>query len=300
MKKIFNIEFKIGLMVILAILILIFGIDYLKGINLFSPANFYYANYENVQGLEIAAPVTINGYKVGQVREIKFDYERPGTIKVLLALNKNLNIPRDSKAVIGSTLLSGSYINIEMGKSSEFLERGGDITTGMAPDLMAAVSNDIMPAVSDILPKVDSLMANLNKLAGDPALLASIQRLDGITANIYGMSTSLNSTVSHDVPRIMRNVGGTINGIDTIVKNLGLLSAQLKELPLNTTMENVNKVTENLTAFSNQLNDKSSTLGKLMNDPELYNRINQVTADVDSLIVDIKRNPKRYISIKVF
>lgn len=88
MKKIFNKEFIIGICVITAIVILIFGIDYLKGINLFSPANFYYASYDNVAGLEISSPVTVDGYKVGQVREIQFDYENPGKIKVLLALNK--------------------------------------------------------------------------------------------------------------------------------------------------------------------------------------------------------------------
>lgn len=90
MKKIFNKEFIIGICVITAIVILIFGIDYLKGINLFSPANFYYASYDNVAGLEISSPVTVDGYKVGQVREIQFDYENPGKIKVLLALNKKI------------------------------------------------------------------------------------------------------------------------------------------------------------------------------------------------------------------
>lgn len=299
MKKIFNKEFIIGICVIAAIVILIFGIDYLKGINLFSPANFYYASYDNVAGLEISSPVTVDGYKVGQVREIQFDYENPGKIKVLLALNKNLRIPVDSRATMGSTLMSGNFIAIKLGKSAEKIPVGGDIESIETSDLMSSLSEDIMPAINQILPRVDSLLYNLNKLAGDPALISSIQRLDGITGNVLNATDGLNSTINKDLPIVMRNVKSISHRLDTVTSNLGVLSAQLKSLPLNTTVENVNALTDNLTKFSNQLNDPNSTLGMLMNDPELYNKLNRVAADVDSLIVDIKKNPKRYISIKL-
>ncbi len=299
MKKIFNKEFIIGICVIAATVILIFGIDYLKGINLFSPANFYYATYNNVAGLEISSPVTVDGYKVGQVREIQFDYENPGKIKVLLALNKNLRIPVDSKATMGSTLMSGNFISIKLGKSADKIPVGGDIESIETSDLMSSLSEEIMPAVNQILPRVDSLLCNLNRLAGNPALLSSIQRLDGITENVLGATDGLNSTINRDLPIVMRNVKSISHGLDTVTANLGLLSAQLKALPLNTTVDNVNTLTNNLTKFSAQLNDPNSTLGMLMNDPELYNRLNRVAADVDSLIVDIKKNPKRYISIKL-
>ena len=292
MKKIFNKEFIIGICVIAAIVILIFGIDYLKGINLFSPANFYYASYNNVAGLEISSPVTVDGYKVGQVREIQFDYDNPGKIKVLLALDKKLRIPVDSKATMGSTLMSGNFIALKLGKSAEKLPVGGNIDAIESSDLMSSLSEDIMPAVNQILPRVDSLLMNLNRIAGDPALLASIQRLDGITGG-------LKSTVNRDLPVVMSNVKSISHGLDTVTANLGILSAQLKSLPLNTTVDNVNALTANLTQFSKQLNDPNSTLGLLMNDPELYNKLNRVAADVDSLIVDIKKNPKRYISIKL-
>lgn len=299
MKKIFNKEFIIGICVITAIVILIFGIDYLKGINLFSPANFYYASYDNVAGLEISSPVTVDGYKVGQVREIQFDYENPGKIRVLLALNKSLRIPVDSKATMGSTLMSGNFISIKLGKSTEKIPVGGDIEAYATPDLMASLSDDVMPAVNQILPRVDSLLYNLNRLAGDPALIASIERLDGITGNVLTATNGLNSTINRDLPVVMTNVKSISHGLDTVTANLGILSSQLKSLPLNNTVENVNALTENLTKFTNQLNDKNSTLGLLMNDPELYDKLNRVAADVDSLIVDIKKNPKRYISIKL-
>lgn len=300
MKIKFSKELGIGISFIVAVLILVFGINYLKGINLFRPANFYYAEYPNVSGLEVSAPVSINGYKVGQVREITYDYQHPGKIKVLLALNKNLHLPADSKATLEQTMLSGAFVNIILGKSSQMLSVGDMIATQEVPGLLDAISGDVMPAVNNILPKVDSLLANLNTLVADPALTASIRRLDGITESVLGVTQGLNATVKGDVPRVMGDVKSITHRIDTVSSNLVALSATLRALPIASTMDNVSQITDNLSTFSASLNNANSTLGLLTKDPELYNRINQVAADVDSLIVDIKRNPKRYISIKVF
>lgn len=299
MKKLFTKEFKIGLWVIIGLVILIFGIDFLKGINLFTPTNYYIARYDNVQGIEISAPVTIDGYKVGQVREVKFDYEHPGKIEIVLALNKNLKVPEDSYAQLTPTMLSGTMIEMHLGKSKNFLPVGSEIKSLEAHDLMSSLQSDVLPTVNDILPMVDSLLKNLNTLVADPALAQSIGRLDGITANLLQTSQGLNTTMNRSVPMIMNNAGRITTSLDTVVGNLGTLSYQLKQLPLNATMDNVQAVTANLEAFSNDLRNKNSTLGMLMNDPELYNRLNRVAADVDSLIVDIKANPKRYISIKL-
>lgn len=299
MKKIFGKEFVIGLSVIIAIVILIFGIDYLKGINLFRPANYYVAYYDKVDELSISSPVLINGYKVGQVREITFDYAHPGKIGVVMALDKKLRVPDDSRAEIGTTLLSGAQIQLTLGSSSTMLPIGGEVQAASKQDLMSSLQNELMPSVAGILPKVDSLLYNLNTLVSDPALTASIQRLDGITGNLLSTSQGLNGTINSQVPKIMGNTAKVTQSLDSIVGNLGQLSYQLKNLPLDATVDNVNQLTANLNSFSRQLNDKNSTLGLLTSDPELYNRLNQVSADIDSLIVDIKKNPKRYISIKL-
>lgn len=299
MKKIFSKEFIIGLCVIAAIVILCVGIDYLKGVNIFKPANFYTARYDNVSGLEVAAPVTIDGFKVGQVRDIIFDYEHPGKIEVLLALNKSLRIPEDSKAVIGSTLLSGGFVDIQLGKSSKLIELGGEIPTGTSPDLMSSLSNDVLPAVNAVIPKVDSLLTSLNRLASDPALVNSFKNIEGITLRVYDAAGSLNSLMGKDMPLMIGKVDGIVTNLDTVAGNLSQLSEELKKLPLASTMNNVEEITANLNTFSQKLNSSESSLGLLMNDPELYHRINTVVADVDSLIVDIQKNPKRYISIKL-
>ena len=299
MKKIFTKEVVIGICVIAAIVILCIGIEFLKGINVFKPANFYIAKYENVAGLEIAAPVTIDGYKVGQVRNITYDYEHPGPIEVHLALNKHLRIPVDSRAIIGSTLLSGSYIEIDMGHSDQYLEVGGEVPTGVNPDLMSSVSNELLPAVSSMVPKIDSLLLSINRLVSDPAIVASIKNLESITNNVSVAAASLNSMMKKDMPGVIDGVGGLVSNLDSISVNLNMLSQELTKLPLQETMGNVNELTANLNKFSSRLNDPNSTLGLLTSDPALYDNLRRVTADVDSLIVDIKKNPKRYISIKL-
>lgn len=302
MKKIFTKEFVIGLSVIIAIAVLFFGIDYLKGINLFRPANYYEVYYNDVAGLEVSAPVTINGFKVGQVREVSIDYENPGKVKVVLALDKKLRLREGSTAVLGSTLLSGAYVILEPSKTGNFLEIGSQLTPREGSDLMATVSDELMPKVNGILPKVDSLLYNLNVLVSDPALLASVQRLDGITSNIYGVTQGLDKTmlsVNNNIPYILNNAGKATVGLDTITSNLAILSRDLRNLPLQPTMENVERITYNLEEFSRALNNPNSTLGKLTTDPALYNQLHRVSADIDSLIIDIKKNPKRYISIKL-
>lgn len=299
MKKLFTKEFIIGLSVIAAVLILFIGIEYLKGINIFKPSNYYVASYDNVAGLEISAPVTIDGFKVGQVREINFNYEKPGKIDVVLALNKSLRLPEDSRASIASTLMSGAYVEIQMGKSTRLAEVGGHIEGVTTPDMMASITQNVLPAVGDLMPKVDSLLSNLNTLVSDPALLKTVQTLDDVAENINVASASLNSLLGRQVPGLVGNINRVTNNLDSLTANLNSLSVELKQLPIAATMDNVNDVSANLAKFSDQLNNPNSSLGLLMNDPQLYRRLNQVTADIDSLIIDIQKNPKRYISIKL-
>ncbi|MBP3590063.1 MAG: MCE family protein, partial [Muribaculaceae bacterium] len=243
--------------------------------------------------------VTLNGYKVGQVREINYDYSNPGHIRVLLALNKELQVPEDTRAMIGSNFLSGAFVQLQLGSSKKMLAVGSDIATGNAPDAISAITDEVMPKINAILPRVDTLLYNLNVLVADPALAASIGRLDGISSNLLLTSQGLNTAMNRQVPGILGNAGRITRNIDTITYNLTDLSRQLRELPLQSTMSDVEQITQNLSRFSESLNNSKSTLGKLTSDPELYNRLNTVAADIDSLIVDIKKNPKRYISIKL-
>lgn len=299
MNKFSRKELIIGVLVLVAMAIIILGIDFLKGINVFQPTNYYYATYTNVEGLAKSAPVTINGFKVGQVRDITYDYSKPGTINVELALEDAIQLPTDSRALMTTDMLGTSTIALELGHATTYHKTGDKLISEQAKGLMSAVTEDVMPSVGAILPKVDSLLTTINKLAGDPALLASIQRLDAITANLEASAIQLNRTVS-TLPSIAGDVKHITGNFATTSDNLNEFSGTVKELPIDSLMAQISATAENLNRLTKELNNPNSTIGKLTNDPALYNNLNSTVQSLDSLFVDIKKNPKRYISIKVF
>ena len=293
-------ELIIGLSVLIAALVLVFGIDYLKGINVFKAANYYYVSYENVNGLTVSSPVTINGYKVGQVRDIAYEYDNPGHVLVEISLDKQLKVPSGSKAVIQSDLLGTASIVLHFSNAGDSHNIGDRLIGESAPSMMDNISQQLMPSVGAIFPKVDSLLTSVNRLVGDSAILMSIKRLDRITANLEATTASLNRTVAA-LPSTMNTVNGLAQNLDTITSDLAVLTAELKELPLQSTMKNVENITSNLNTASSQLTSTDNTLGLLLNDSKLYDHLNGSAQALDSLLWDVKKNPKRYIpSIKVF
>lgn len=305
MKFLKSKELKIGLCVLVSILVLIFGIDFLKGINLFKAANYYYVTYENVNGLAQSAPVTVNGFKVGQVRDIQYEYKNPGHVKVELSLDRELNVPAGSKAVIVTDMLGTSTIELKMSDSKD-MHAVGDYLVGVTNSgLMESLSGDLMPSIASIMPKVDSLMSSLAAIASDPALRNSVGSLEKVMANMESTSANL-SRVMATMPAIAGNASATMKNAaalsetaNSIASDLAVVSKQLSEARLDSTLTNINSLTASLNDITARLNTKDSSLGLLINDPTFYNSLNSSVASLDSLLQDVKRNPKRYISIKL-
>ncbi len=288
-----------GLTVALALVLLFVGINFLKGVNVFKAANYYYATYTDVAGLSTSAPVTINGFKVGQVRSVEYQYDNPGHVVVEFSVDKALRIPQGSQAVITTDLLGTATIALRMGADrSAFYSVGDTVATGVDAGLMSAVSNDVMPAVSAIIPKIDSLITGLNTLVSDPALSASVRRMDNITADLGASVQSLRTVMAAMEP-VSRNVTSITANVDTISGNLSTVSGELAAAPVDSIMGGLNRTVANLEQLTAALNNPDSSIGRLTSDPELYNNINSTVMSLDSLFVDIKRNPKRYISIKL-
>lgn len=291
-------EVTIGLCVILALGVLIFGVNYLKGVNLFKASNYYYAEYTNAAGLQVSAPVSLNGFKVGQVRAINYEYDNPGHVKVELALDKALRVPVGSKAVIEQDILGTSTIVLHMTQASEYEKVGSTLASETAKGLMDNVSQNIMPGVSAIFPKIDSLLTSINALVSDPALAASVKRLDAITRNLESTMVQINRTTAA-LPATMGNVNAITGNLNTVSSDLAVFSGELKEMPVDSIMDNVNALSANLRALSAELNNPNSTLGLITHDRALYDNLNGAVASLDSLLIDVKKNPKRYISIKL-
>ncbi len=299
MKKIFNKEIVIGLCVIAALAILFFGIDFLKGVNVFKAANYYYATFTNVEGLATSAPVTVNGFKVGQVRSIAYEYNNPGHVLVELSLDHKLKVPTGSKAILASDLLGTASIKLDLAQAETNHEVGDHLIGINESGLMDAVSNELMPAIASIMPLVDSLLVNVNQLVGDPALMASVQRLDAITAQLEGVTRNLN-VASRQLGPITTDVKAITGNVADITGDVSSLTGQLKEMPIDSLMANLEVTTQNLKALSQEMNNPNGTLGKILHDPAMYENINATICSLDSLFTDIKRNPKRYVTIKVF
>ncbi len=265
---------------------------------MFKPANFYTASYTNVAGLQVSAPVTLNGLKIGQVREIRYEYDNPGHVAVELSLDKELRVPVGSKAVIEQDLLGTSTVALHLSDSKEFHKVGNKLIGETAAGMLDGVSGDLMPKLNAMLPKVDTLLTNINRLVANPALQTSITRLDDITLQLDGTMRSVNRTVGQ-LPPVVRNVEGITTNVNTITADLAVLSGQLKTLPVDSLLDNMMVVSENLKALSAELDNPNSTLGALTHDRQLYDNLSAASASLDSLLIDVKRNPKRYISIKL-
>ena len=299
--KFWNKNVKIALTVLTGLVLLYWGVNYLKGINLLTPANRFYTEVDNTEGLLQAAPVTVDGFQVGQVKEITYDYKKH-KITVMMAMDKDMTIPEGTTVNMVSGLLGGTSLELSLGDGPA-LESGSYIPTTKLPGLMDNVTENVMPMVNQVMPKVDSIMANVNALTGDPALAAALARLDGITRQLQISAqqlTTLMNGLNRSVPGVMNNVNGITNNLTGATGNLTDLSTSLKELPIDETVTKLNATLANLEQLSVQLNDKNSTLGKVMNDRELYDNANHAIASLDSLLTDIKAHPKRYINVKVF
>ena len=292
---------------LIALLALVFGINYLKGVNIFKASNYYYASYTNVAGLAQSAPVPLNGYKVGLVREVAYEYDNPGHVRVELSLDRQLRLPEGTSAAIVTDMLGTSTIELRMGTSPNYMEVGQKLNAIEGGGLMDKVSTELMPTVMQIAPHIDSLVVALTAIAADPALTSSVKRLDVIMANLEKSTTQLDRAMS-TMPAIMGNANTTMANVSEISANisqvskaLAVLSEDLKNMPLDSTLTHINNITAHLDEATEQLNSSNSSLGLLLNDPGLYNNLNNSAAHLDSILIDLKKQPKRYIpSIKIF
>lgn len=305
MKKKYSKELLIGLTVLITLLIIFFGIDYLKGVNVFKAANYYYASYTDVAGLAQSAPVTVNGYKVGLVRQIDYEYDNPGHVRVEMSLDKKLRLPQGTEAVLVTDMLGTASIRLDMASSDSFHEIGDKLKGVNPTSLMDNVTKEIIPSVASTLPKIDSLLTAATALVADPSTIAAVKRLDTVMANLQkstaALSVTLASTpaIAADAAATMKDVREIAANLNTITGDLATASGALREAQLDSTLTNIHKITGSLARITETMNSNQSSLGMLINDPQLYNNLTAATSALDSLLIDVKKNPKRYISIKL-
>lgn len=294
MKKSFSKEAKIGVVTIVSLILLYAGINYLKGINLFKPVNHYYVVFNNVKDLTVSTPVYVEGFKVGLVRSIVYDYNKPGHITVEISLDKEMRINKDSYVVLGKSLLGGAELNLHLNTYMSEYEKVGAVVEGrVGEDMMVAIQEELLPSVSALLPKIDSILAGLQTIVAHPALSQSLDHIERTTGNLEVSTRQLNLLLSQDVPVIVEN-------LKVMSGNFSEVSANLKGLDLAYTINMVNATLNNLKLTTDKLNSSESSLGLLMNDRQLYDNLNSTTDNASKLLLDLRENPKRYVHFSIF
>lgn len=299
MRKLFTREILIGFILILSLAILFVGIDFLKGINVFKSSNMYYVSFEDVSGLTEASPVTLNGMKVGQVTDILYDYDNPGNILVEVNLDSQIKVTKGSRISMSSSMLGTASLALQMSPGTEYLAEGERIVGSKASDLMSEISTDIMPEVVKILPRLNNILASVDSVMANPALDEMVTRLDAISRNIE-ITTAKLAAVSGHVGPVVSNAEEITADLRTVSADLKEISAELKKMPVAETMDNVKVTTDNLADITTKLNGTNSTLGLLLNDDGLYNRIDSTILSLDSIFIDLKAHPKKYVQFKLF
>ena len=292
MKRLSN-EVKIGATFIIAIVLLYFGINFLKGRSTLAKANTYYVVYNQISGLTPSAIINNNGYKVGNVTDIIYDYNTPNHIVVELSINKALRIPYGSQIFLVSELLGGVSMDLRLASSTKFYEEGDTINAGIARGLTGQIEDEMLPQLNSMLPKIDSLVSALHTIASNPAIATTLTNAAEASSRLNKMADEINRLLHREIPALVAH-------LDKTSENMEQITEQLSTIDYVETIAQVDSTINNLRQLSEIMLSDESTVGRLLNDTAFYNNLNSVFTNANALIEDIKQHPSRYINISVF
>lgn len=294
--KYFTKEVKIAIVAIVGLVVLFLGMNFLKGLDLFSTDNRYYISFRDISGLSSSSPIYADGYKVGVVRGIVYDYSQSKDIIVEADINKDMRIPKGSSAEIVSDLMGNVKVNLLLASNPRESVNPGETIVGGINDGAMGQMKDLIPVVQDMLPKLDSILASVNLLLQDPAIANSLHNVETVTGNLTVSTRRLNTLLG----TLNRRMPGLLAKADGVMDNAQVVTSNLSKVDVEGTMRKVNATLDNVQAFTDQLNNNTGSLGLLMRDPNLYYNLNATVKSADSLLIDLKSHPKRYVHFSVF
>lgn len=292
----------IGLSFIGALVLFIWGFNFLKGKSLLEEYPYYYAVYQNVDELAPANKVLINGMFVGQVEELFFNPKKDGTIIVKFTASRDIRIPADSKACITGSLLGSKSINILLGNSSLDARLGDTLASGIDNGITEMIATELMPLKN----KVETLVMSIDTLVGSlNSVLDATTRAD-VKKGVNDLSVSLNNLnkISNDLQQIMNsekdNITGIVENVENISENLSAVSDSLAQIKYNQLVASLQSTIDNLDVITTNLKNGEGSAGLLLSDDSLYINLTKTVDNLGILIKKIEENPKKYIRVKVF
>ncbi len=284
----------IGFAFIASLIMIYFGINFLKGVNVFKKQNQYYAVFDDVSKLLISSPVYVKGYQVGLISNISIIDSEPINFLVELNLKDNISIPESSYLEYDIDMFGASTVNLILGDSEKQLEPGDTITGDRQKGIMDSVT-EVMPSAQSILARIDSVVYSLNLLMSDPAWESSIKGVSSTVEELNKSSRSLNRLVGSleaDLPEITQNLTSVTGDLKTI-------SSEIGSLDLKNTYASIDETVVNLKNLTGKLNSDDNSLGLLLNDTKLHDSLNLTIDNATRLLEDIRENPDRYLSIRL-
>lgn len=291
-----NKEIKISLTAICTVILLFYGINFLKGVNLFKKSNLYYVVFDDISGLAKNNAVYVNGFAIGTVRSIEYDYDHPGKVCVGIEIEDKMQLPAGTHAELAASLLGATTMNLVLGEEKRILHPGDSITGGPEKGALAQAA-EMVPKIEALMPKLDSILASVNALLADPSIEQTLHNVQYVTAGLKETTDRVNGLLQKDVPQLT----GRLNQIG---ENVDQLTAKLNALDYARTLEGVNQTLEQTQTIMDNLNRKinsrEGSLGLLLNDRGLYDNLNHTITSADSLLTNVKAHPKRYVHFSVF
>ncbi|MBE6217875.1 MAG: MCE family protein [Bacteroidales bacterium] len=298
-------ELKIGIFAVTILIVSFFMINYLRGKDIFDKEIELSAKYENVEGLVSSAPVFIKGYKAGKVTEVVYRRESDDFL-VTCSVLKDFRIPKDSKMLIyGVDIMGGKGIRIDIGSSDDDAEDGDILASSSEPALLDGLASSVTPLLSKVGNTLDSLnvtVAGVNRMLSDQnqvniaRTLAHLERtisdFSKIAAMIEGRSMEIDTFIS-DLASLSSKIGSMVENADTAISGISSKLSSVDEDDLRGVVTSFKELLENI-------NDPDGSIGKLLVDGSVYDSVDALLSDVDSLVKKIQENPKKYIKISVF
>ena len=294
--KYFTKEVQIALVAIVGLVVLFFGLQFLKGVNLTSTDTRYYAQFDDMSGLSANSPVYADGYKVGIVKDIIFNYGGSQPNLAVLDIDAKMRLPKGTAAEIETDMLGNIKLNLLLANNPrERMQPGDTIMGNMSQGLMGRVET-MLPALEKMLPKLDSILTSVNTLLADPAIANSLHNMERISSDLTVTTRELNTMMGS----VNRQLPGLLTKADGVMDNTQRLTANLSAIDVQATMAKVNATLDNVEQMTQALNSKEGTIGLLLRDPSLYLNLSNTMRSADSLLVDLKAHPKRYVHFSLF